>query len=250
MPRRFSGPLVPGTKSTRQFNRRVPRRPRRQANLASVTKLMKSVALKQCETKRISLYIEDEPLFHNVTKYIPALLDTVQGVENPGANAPFPLGRIRVGNEIIARGISIKFWLQNAVPHPNLMYRIVVFKYPTLVGPVLSDSRLWQGKDGAGSDMNRMIDTIATNRVKILYSTIIKPTPFTQEQFDGVAKTTLFEKYISLRNMKLKYKEDGGQDPMFQNVGIAIVPYDRFQTAESTQVATLGHTIRTYFKDP
>ena len=101
-----------------------------------------------------------------------------------------------------------------------------------------------------------MLDTIATNRVKILYSTVIKPTPYNQIQ--GVdpqnpiatSKCTLFEKYINLNNMKLKYTSNNGEDPFMTNVGLAIVPYERFSTGQDSPVANLGFSIRTYFKDP
>lgn len=243
--RRYSGPLVPGTKSVRQVNRRPPRR-KPVTTAKKLVPLMKSIALKQCETKRVTYLQENLPLLHNHTRYMPHFLATAQGLENPGAADPLPNGAIRVGNEIIARGISLKLWFENAANTPNIMYRIVLFKYPTIVGSVLSDNRFWQGADGNGSIMNRMIDTVATNRVKIIYSTLIKPS---YPPLD-INKCTLFEKYINLNNLKVKYNEDGGIRPMFTDIGLAIVPYNRFAKAQDAQIATFGHSIRVYFKDP
>lgn len=248
MPRKYSGPLQPGRRTAM-----VPRRRPRPKTVKTLTKMIKSVSLKQCETKRVTYLKEDLSLQHNTTSYIPSLLATAQGLENPAASDGTPNGIIRVGNEIIARGISLKLWFENGLTSPNLMYRIVLFKYPTIVGSVLSDNRFWQGPDGNGSIMNRMIDTVATNRVKIIFSTVIKPgTPsdFVQDQGPNVKKCTLYEKYINLKSMKVKYNEDGGIRPQFTDIGLAIVPYRNFNTLQGSEVARFAHSLRVYFKDP
>ena len=254
MPRKFSGPLQPGRR-TAMVPRRAPRKSRKPLTVPTVKTLIKSQALKLTETKRVPYLQEDTQLEHNTTLYLPSFLDTSQGLRNPGANAPPNPGEIRVGNSIVARGMGLKLFIQNNFEHPNLTYKLIIFKYPTIVSSVLSDSRLWQGGDGNGSIMNRMIDTIATNRVKIVYSTIIRPGLPTNNVFpDGVVggavKTTLFEKYINLRNLKLNYNEDGGKSPMFTNLGLAMVPYDHYSTAQGTPVARLSYNIKMYFKDP
>ncbi len=237
--------------------RPVRRVPRKTKGTASLTRKIKAISLKQVETKRVSHAVEDEILRHNVTSYtIDNLLGTAQGIQNPGAVVPFPQGEIRVGNEIIARGISIKLWLENSVNHPNLMYRIVLFKYPSRMTPVLNDQFLWQGNDGLGGPFNRMIDTIANNRVKILYSTVVKPTPFAQFQgadsaaAGGHSKTTLLEKYINLKNLKVRYTEAKGTRPMFDDICLAVVPFDTHNTPQGLELARMSHSVRVYFKDP
>lgn len=257
MPRKFLGPLQPGRR-TAMVPRRKPR-PRKLTSVKKITSVMKTVALKQCETKRATRFKEDITLGHNQTHYTSSLLDTVQGINNPGGGEGTLQGFIRIGNEIIARGISFKLWMENNPDHPNLMFKVIVFKYNQRLSPVLdgqtADTILWQGGDGNGSIVNRMLDTIATNRVKVLFQQIVKPVPFNQLQGadDNIvasSKTTLIDKYINLNNMKLKYTANNGEDPFLTNVGLAIVPYDRFATQQDIPVAKFGFSIRSYFKDP
>ena len=69
------------------------------------------------------------------------------------------------------------------------MFKVIIFKYNQRLSPILdlqtADTILWQGAHGNGYIQNRMLDTLATNRVKILYQTIVKPTPFNQIQGPG-----------------------------------------------------------------
>lgn len=254
--RTFSGPLLPGTKSVRQVNRRNPN-PKRTKFVSGIkktklTKMMKTVSLKTAETKRSTFSEENVSLAHNMTYYIPNLLKTSQGLLNPSGlnNADN-----RVGQELIARGMSFKLWISNKADRPNVMYRIIVFEYPTryVEATSLNDGLFWQGANGQGSQMNRMIDHVAVNRVKILAERKIIPTReanYSSNNEQQREKSHLVEMYVPMNNKKILYNENEGTQPMFNDVGLALVAYDAYGTALSDILATFANNIRFYFKDP
>ncbi len=256
MPRRFSGPLLPGTKSVRTVNRRP-----RKVKTASLTRAVKKISLSLCETKRRSTYFENAPLTHNTTYYQSGFLATTQGVQNPSGHdvRTSSNGGERIGNEIIASGLSLKFFLTAQGNYPNNKYKLIVFKYPTrfLSGAVtaLDDELLWQGVDGNGSVMNRMIDTISS-RVKILKQVIIQPPAIgTTEAGHASSRSTIKNIYIPLKSTKIKYQQpvhtgDSSELPIGWDIGFALVGYDEFSTLTTATVAHVDWSSRLTFKDP
>ena len=87
MPRRFSGPLLPGQRSVKHFARPRPRR-RPATKGKSLTLLIKKVSLNQCESIRKSEYSEGIHLGHNQTHYVTRIMATTQGVTNPSRHMP------------------------------------------------------------------------------------------------------------------------------------------------------------------
>ena len=243
MPRKYSGPLMPGQKSAK-----VPKRTyrRKTVPVRQVTKLIKNVALKQCETKRSSDYQQGLDLLHNVTRYYGGLLDVREGIFNPdGANTRDNLSfqGSRLGSEIIARGIGFKFQLEREGSHASACHRIIVFKYKQ--GQVLDDGLFWQGANGNGvQNILRMLDNIETSEVKVLKHILVKP---------YIGWTTDFrEFYINLKNMKVKYSSglNEAQVPEHWNIGFAVVAVDKHNTPITTKVSELNYSWKLYFKDP
>ena len=239
MPRKYSGPLQAGKRTAM-----VPRRPRRPpARKQSIVKLIKTVALSQCESKRKSEYSEGLNLIHNQTHYVTRIMATTQGITNPsGADNIIPAARI--GNEIIAKGFSLKLYLESINSYGSTHYKVIVFKYPTRVmqSVGVNDALLWQGANGVGgNNILRIIDTIATNRVKVLKQTILRPHQF---------YTKYHEIYINLKNKKIRYVEDKATDPQFEDLGFAVVACNEFGTPANTHIANLHYNLRFTFKDP
>lgn len=219
---------------------------------APVARMMKSVALKQCETKRSTFQQEDRQLAHNVTDYVPNFLRTSQGLQNPSGVQP---EGNRVGQEVIGRGVAFKFWISNKADRPNVMYKIFIFQYPTryVENNPLQDTLFWQGGDGQGSTMNRMIDHAAVNRVKLLATRIIKPAHeanYSSNNEQQREKSHLVDIYVKLNNRKIMYNENDGTQPMFNDIGFAIVAYDAFGTAMTDVLASYAYNARFYYKDP
>ena len=184
----------------------VPRRPRRPpAKKTNIVKLIKNVALSQVESKRKSEYSEGLQLLHNQTHYVTRVMATSQGITNP-SGADNIVGA-RIGNEIIAKGFSLKLYLESLNSYGSTHFKVVVFKYPTRVlqGVGVNDALLWQGAQGmGGNNILRIIDTIATNRVKVLKQVILRPRQFYTKYHDI---------YINLKNKKVRYIEDNATDP-------------------------------------
>ena len=251
--RRFSGPLVPGTKSVRQVNRRPTRRVT--VKPATLTKMIKNVTLTQVETKRRGIFQEGKNLVHNRTLYFAGIMKTAQGLGNPSGAMPditnpdLSIGD-RVGNEIIAKGLSIKMQLDNLVTTP-IHYKVIVFEYatrlvtndPAGLGAV-NDKLLWQGKDGQGNlNMLRTIDSIATNRVRV-----VKEYRFTQIQ--GAANQNVKSFYIPLKNKKIKYIDNNSIDPQNKDLCVAVVCCGAMQTNADEHIADLNYAIKFTYKDP
>lgn len=219
-------------------------------SLNKVKSVIKSTALKNIETKRSTRHLENQNLNHNVTYYIDNLLRTEEGTSNPSGSS---LVNNRVGNQVLGRGIGVKLWISNKTDRPNVMYKIFVFRHPTrIIASGMNDTIFWQGIDGTGGTMNRMIDHVAGNRVTLLKTITIEPNKeanYSQnpEKFE---KSRLVDFYVPLKNKKIWYNMDNSMTPSFSDVAMAIVAYDAYGTLQTDIVASFAYNIRFYFKDP
>lgn len=212
--------------------------------------MVKNVQLKQCETKRSSQYTEDlQKIFHNKAYYAGQLLATQQGTADPsGGNQA---GKNRVGDEVIAKGLSIRWFLENVGDHPNVIYKIFVFEYNTLEQP-LSDQYFWQGTDGFGANMNRTLDKPHTDRLKIKKIMTINPRLGSMNigGTGGLVKSQMRQCWIPLNNKKIKYNADNSPNPRFRDIGFAILAYDAINTSETVVLTNMQWQSTFYYKDP
>ncbi len=82
-----------------------------------LVKMMKAVTLKECETKKSSQYTTNSAeLFHNLAYYTGNLQSTTQGTSDP--EGTITATRNRIGDEVVARGISLKFFMNNKADRP------------------------------------------------------------------------------------------------------------------------------------
>lgn len=252
MVRKFSGPLLPGTTSVRQVNRRNKnyKKVSYKPGMRGLTKMVKAISLRQCETKKSNQYsTAGVSLFHNLAFYVPSLQSTEQGVSDPQGSIQD--SRNRIGDEVIARGIKLKWFLENIADRPNVMYRIHVFRYNTLEVP-LSDNYFWAGTDSNGGNMNRMLDKPNVERIKVIKEIMIKPTYQANYSVDpqNKVKTNFVECWIPLKNRKVKYNDDNSNDVRYTDIGFAVTTYDAINTAQTDQLANLQWSSCFYFKDP
>lgn len=249
--RRFSGPLVPGTKSVRQVNRRVPR-----AKPQTLVKKIKNISINASETKRSSQYTADaQKLFHNKSYYAGQLMATSQGTEDPQGLAIAKNNRI--GDEVYAKGIQLKLFIANAARRPNVNYRVVMFSYNTQyveAGGGLTDAIFWSGINGAGGNMNRMLDKPNTDRIKVLKQFILKPSH--EANYSIASDSTFFEKtrtlsmYLPFKNRKIKYNEDNSPFPLYRDIGFMVMAYDTITSLETDLISSFQWTSTFYYKDP
>ena len=127
----------------------------------SLVKLIKRVSLKTAETKCTHWIYENLNLNHNVPTLSGGHLATTQSVseDNTGTGAVIAC---RIGDKVFARGISYKFWIANKLDRPNVMYKIVFFRYQSGYTLGVNDPYCSQGTS------NYMIRDLDVEKFKIL----------------------------------------------------------------------------------
>lgn len=242
---------------------------RRRTGTKALVNLIKRTTLKQSEPKMATTLYSNHSgtggnasnpgeivLNHNVTHYVGELLSTTQSIHaNPGMDVQDN----RVGNEIFAKGIKIRTQFINAVRQSNVTFKYFVFWY-NADKTNMSDADFWCGPDGAGAEMNRMLDYPDSREIKILKSGVIRTSPHTanmNQNYDNGGVNRLFEKmhsnyrdiWIPL-NQKIVYDGNNSPQPKLRDIGMAIVAYDVNNTAQSQVLGYLDFTSRLYFRDP
>jgi len=214
----------------------------------ALVSLIKKVSLSQVETKHTHYVIENQQLYHNSGYIKLNLLNTTQGVADNQTGSTFFAGR--VGDEVIARGLSFKIWVANKSDRPNVMYRLIVFKYQSLTSP--TSSAIFTGANG-----NKMMDDIDREFVTVVYQKIFQvqlgfsaiPDPLQAGDQDGVEAHRYLSFYIPLKNKRIVYA-DQSNIPKFIDYGFRIVPYDSYGTLETDIISSMAFQTQFYFKDP
>lgn len=214
--------------------------------VAGLKRMIKSVSLKDQETKLSSNTDENVRLFHNGTEYRLQLLRTTQGTANP--NGFLENERNRIGDEVLARGIKFRFWFSNQQDRPNVMYRVYVFWYNSEITN-FSDNLFWRGTDGNGATMNRIIDAANTDKVKPLREFVVKSTQDYTTSGNGKEHSYFRELYVPLNNKKIQYRADGSDRPKFNDLAFCVVPYDAFGTLTTDLLGTMAYSHTFYYKD-
>lgn len=253
-------PKRPGESGTYQYrrvrSRRAPARPyRRRRRLpvgrGRIARVCKAVMMKACETKMSSQYTgTQQKLFHNKAYYAGNLLATTQGVTDPAGLTAATQNRI--GDEVLAKGLSIKFSIENGAKNPNVSFRVIVFRYNTLEQPI-TDTYFWCGTDGAGGNMTRLLDKPNTERVKIIKTFFMNPTMeanYSATLDNQRIKTRTMSCYVPLGDRKVKYNGDNLTTTRYTDIGFMVVAYDAFITLETEQIAQFQWQSTFYYKDP
>jgi len=213
---------------------------------SSLVSLIKKVSLKPVETKATHSISENNQLYHNVPFLYYGSLATSTGIteDNLGTSNV----AMRLGDEVIARGLSFKFWFANKLDRPNVMYKIVIFKYQSNYVPTGSDPYFAQGTS------NYMIRDLNTEKFKI-----VKVVRFNLENnaqripsgttINGAEGHRAISVWIPLKNQKIKY-QNNLTIPMFFDYGYTIVCYDSFGTLITDNIASFAVNKKFYFKDP
>jgi len=213
----------------------------------SLVSLIKKISLKNSETKHTHNINENVSLNHNSPDMSYNHLNTTQAVtdNNQGAQN----FACRVGDEVIARGISYKFWFANKLDRPNVMYKIAIFRYKSGTTPAVPAPYFAQGL------ANYMIRDFDIEQFKILKVITFNLQTNAQRIITvggalvGAEGHRAVSIYIPLKNQKLKY-ENGTATPRFTDIGYSIVAYDSFGTVTTDTIASFSVNRKFYFKDP
>lgn len=212
-----------------------------------LVKLINKVSLKKAETKETHRIEENINLYHNGINIKSGLLYTQQGVgDNDVGTSSYDC---RVGNEIVARGLSLKMWFANKLDRPNVMYKVIVFKYRADQVP----TTIYRNQGTS----NVMIRDIDTDRYTIL---AVKQFNLNQGSADRIITATdvfagaeghVYRKiWINLKNKKIQYTDNNSGSPKYYDIGVAVSTYDSFGTLTSDIVASYAFNCKLYFKDP
>jgi len=220
-------------------------------NTKQLVNLIKKVSLKNVETKTTHKIEENVNIYHNSGYIYTNILKTTQGTTD--TDTGLTAFSNRLGDEILARGISIKLWIANKRDRPNVMYRLVVFKYAAGSIPTLAACF-------TGANPNRMMDKIDKEYITPVYQKIFNLQvgfsaasdgygPYPSNNNRGKEAHTYKKIYIPLKNKKIIYN-NGGSLPKFVDYGFFIVPYDSYGTLDTDNIASFAYEQTLYFKDP
>jgi len=213
---------------------------------SSLVSLIKKISLKPVETKHTHKIDENGQLNHNDPVINLNHLNTSQSTaDNNTGTSNFAC---RVGDEVIARGLSYKFWFANKLDRPNIMYKIVFFKYQSSSTPVAPAPYYTQG---TASYMIRDLDTEKYKVIKVIKFTIQTGAQrvISQDTFQGAEGHKAVSVWLPFKNQKIKYENDS-TNPRFFDYGYTIVAYDSFGTLLTDNIASFAVNRKFYFKDP
>lgn len=226
--------------------RRVRRAYRGRGSLARV---IKSVSLKNSETKYRKIQNENVQLYHNAgngvvgTTYymvVQNLLQTQQGLTQSD----------RIGDAVHGVYLKVKLWLSNKSDRPNVMYRVAIITMPADQTGSGNPTNLFRGDIG-----NKMLDYIDTDRYKVIAHKIIQPMAGDYSLESGATNrehSRMVTFSIPLKNRKVVYNTDNGLIPRDQRncLGLMVIPYDAYGTLTTDNIASMSYVTKFYFKDP
>lgn len=219
------------------------RKTKRKSTLKNVIrKVARESAMRLSETKTAQQIQENQELDHNVPVYTTDFLNITQGDEGHSEDR----NNVRIGDEIYLKRVQAKFWLSNKNDRPNVMYRLILFWYPSNMS--LSNANCFYNQT------NKMLDTINTGRLSIIAQKYIKSGASYAtgvSSVDGSAKehsylTTLSHNW---KGKKIKYLQNQAT-PKNKNIGMCVVCYDAFGTLQTDNIASYAYNMEVFFKDP
>lgn len=213
------------------------------AQKKDVKKLAMKVFNSQVEDKSKVFTNENLQLFHNKPLYALSFLSDIQQGVNTGdsdVSGP-PKSTIRLGDEIRLKNINIRFWLSNKLDRPNVMYKGVLFWYPSTI-PSVTDAVVYL------TQTNKMLDRYNHKVIKIIDQFIVKSGAMYlngTEKFEHSYLATLNKSY---KNKKITY-DPNGKTPKGWNLGFAVVCYDAYGTLQTDNIASFAYQSKITFED-
>lgn len=223
-----------------------------------LTRKIRRVALSLNETKLTNHLLENISLFHNAAFYQLGFLATEQGVNNPMGTSMDQNNRL--GQEIMARGLTFKFFFMNKQDHSNVTYKLIIFSYDRETGdkmgnaaPGSQDQFFWTGPFNAGATQNRLLDRPNTT-IRTLKTIMIHPKEGANVAYSGgtpvgLEHTYYRGAYVKL-NKKVVYATTNGTTPKGRDIGFMMLAYDTYSTLQTDNIANFSYQATLTFKDP
>jgi hypothetical protein len=216
-----------------------------------MAKFIRRVAISSAETKHVHRNAENLQLYHNTPLIYNGLLYSTNGV-GEDITDQFSSYNTRVGDELYAKGIDLRFWLSNKNDRPNCQYRVIVYKYKAGVAPI-TDTIFQNFSLGALlPDNNKMIAYADTQNITVIKQFRVGSNGGDYSLESGATnREKSFERkiYIPLKMARIKYATDS-TTPKFWDMGVCVVAYDAYGTAFTDNIASFAWSYKLYFKDP
>lgn len=230
--RTFASRNAPSYK--RVTKRRVFRKRR-----SGMARMVRNVALKNCELKHKEVHSENINLFHNggsgpnYNQISELLTNISQGDQLQN----------REGDEVFVTSLRMKLWLSNKQDRPNVMYRVIIFS----------------NISGATTDLfsgpgNKIVAMFNTEKYSIQYDRTftvtggdhsLEPSATLRERSKMVTIN------MNLKNKRIQWQRASNTLKDLKHVwNLAVIPYDAFGTLTTDNIASFGYTYRLYFRDP
>lgn len=209
-------------------------------------RMIKSISLKQCETKNTHQIEEDIDIYHNLQTIKTNLLYTRQGIGD--INSGTSSYASRIGDKVVARGLQFKFWFANTKDRPNVMYKIIFFKYYTQGTPPTSVFK----SQGTSNIMIRDLDNekLKVIKVKQFNLQVGNSSGYYNGSWGEREAHKYMKYYLPLKNRQVTYIADDSGTPRNVDYGFCVCAYDSFGTLQTDIVGTFAYNVKFYFKDP
>jgi len=147
---------------------------------------------------------------------------------------------IRVGDQLMLRNINIRLWLSNKDDRPNVMYKGVLFWYPS--GISVNDAFVYK------TQTNKMLDRYNDKQLRIIDQFIVKSTNNYAVDANNHEKSYLASLNKSYKSKKITYDGLTGV-PKGMDLGFALVCYDAYGTLQTDNIASFAYQTLVTFQD-
>lgn len=154
----------------------------------------------------------------------------------------------RIGDEVYARGMSVRLFYLAAADRPSQFVRIVIAVIPKTVGTTIMDGSNFDLLDAAGSN-DTVTGMIKKEGVKVLYDKVTTLQVSGPRAVATLGESRMFKKFFikSKRGGVLKWQQDGNLAN--KPVGVWVIPYDSYSTLRTDILGKVSFTYKLYFKD-
>ena len=211
----------------------------------SFRKKVLNILNQNSETKWTSKATENVEMKHNggisrAYGILPNLLQTNQGVSQSQ----------RIGDEVNAKGIKIKIYLQNTPERRNVNYRIMVLQVPRANAGTNSLTDIFNGS----MIDNCLLATVNTDYYKVIRQKIVRMVQDTDYTPGDVLRNNskLIQMYIPMKGKKVKYgpTNDSAYPKLDKYCySLCVTAYDNNGALLTDTLGNVSAEIRFYFKD-
>lgn len=210
-----------------------------------LVRMIRNVSIRNAETKYAVAAATNSQLYHNGGEN-----PTYVNVTNMLATSQGTSQTTRVGDCVFGRFLSIKLWLSNKLDRPNVMYRIMVVSMPADQYAAGAPTGYFRGESA-----NKIIDSLNTDRYKIVASKLIQPFGGDYSLESGATNrehSRYIKMAIPLKNRQIYYTTDGGNLPVAQRniLSLSIIAFDAHGSLLTDNIASFSYIAKFYFKDP